>query len=550
MQQAQQQAQAQAQAQAQQQQAQLVQALLAQAGMAGGPKRPGPPKPKKRVAQPLHLVPESPAITAAGDHDRRLDLLLRRRRIEVQVATAHEQPARKKVRMYVTHRHAHQPGAGGAQGGGGEPPQWSLHISGRADPDTPADPLAAALAALQQSGQSGPGAQAAAVAAAAAASRQGGAFPFTSLWRRVTLTLRYRREAAAAAAAAQEQPRTRRASQQQQQAGGGDEFDEEEVVVWEKSRHRGPHREELQLMRAGSAPVRATIRLEPDNTPPRFRLPPALAQAVGTAYDTRKGASLAVERQLPPGKPGKLVLTPQIAAALGQPAGAEVARGDVIGLVANVLEPMEPVVITHDIDFSSPPPCGARHCYEFTLDMPTKMAERAHPALEAMAAQMERELEEHDKELAAALGVLQEARRRRNLLLGFSQEPAAFIDGLVAAQARDLRAATGAGSVVNGRQVFETPRRSDAFSAGWVEEAVLKHLLRKKTEHAAAGAQAHMAAAQLQMQEQARLQQLLLQQQAGGGGLGQLGGGLQAVPMQAAMLQGAGQQAQQPPQGM
>jgi hypothetical protein len=70
-----------------------------------------------------------------------------------------------------------------------------------------------------------------------------------------------------------------------------------------------------------------------------------------------------------------------------------------------------------------------------------------------------------------------------------------------------LRAATGQGAVRDGHQVFETPRRSEAFNAGWVEEAVLMHLVRKKQ-----AAQAATAAAAQAAQQQA-LQDLLLQQQ-------------------------------------
>jgi hypothetical protein len=46
------------------------------------------------------------------------------------------------------------------------------------------------------------------------------------------------------------------------------------------------------------------------------------------------------------------------------------------------------------------------------------------------------QLEEPDRELAAALTALNEARRRRAMLLGFSQEPANFIDAVMAAQVR------------------------------------------------------------------------------------------------------------------
>jgi hypothetical protein len=201
-------------------------------------------------------------------------MLLRRRRIEVQVATGDEPPVRKKVRVYVVHTHANQPGHGG---GGAEPPRWGLHLSGRVDPDNTLDWQASMHAAALAAVQSG-GATSAAMEAAQRVAKQAGAHPFTSLWRRVTVTIRYH--------GAQQQ------QQQQQQGGGGGGgggggAEEEEVVVWEKARHRGPHK----LWRIGSRPASVLIRLEPDNSPPRFRRGPVAPPSGRRARPRRLGAA-------------------------------------------------------------------------------------------------------------------------------------------------------------------------------------------------------------------------------------------------------------------
>ncbi|GBF97260.1 hypothetical protein Rsub_09951 [Raphidocelis subcapitata] len=341
----------------QQQQANLVQALmqLAPKGRAGM----GLSKPKKRQGPaPTHLVPESPAVVALGEQEHKADLLLKRRRLEVQaVMSMWEPPLRKTVRVYITHKHANQPGSDGdgdgdGDGGGAaaagaarEPPQWSLHLSGRVDPDVPADHVAnVALEALKTGGQ------AAMQVAAATAARQGAAaHPFTSLWRRVTIALQYKRGGGSGGG-----------------GGGGSgggaaegEPDEEEVIVWEKSRHKGPHKEELQLLRAGTTPARVTVKLEPDNTPPRFRLPPLLAAAVGSAYDTRHNACKALDRlllqhhhQQHPGAPppARLVPPPAVAEMLGVPRGRETARADLMETLAGVLQPVEPHLLTYDVE--------------------------------------------------------------------------------------------------------------------------------------------------------------------------------------------------------
>jgi hypothetical protein len=68
-------------------------------------------------------------------------------------------------------------------------------------------------------------------------------------------------------------------------------------------------------------------------------------------------------------------------------------------------------------------PAGAPTCPTPPNHLPT------HPPTHPTA-----QLEGPDRELQAALAALNEARRRRTLLLGFSQDPAAFVDAAMAAQ--------------------------------------------------------------------------------------------------------------------
>ena len=384
-------------------------------------------------------MPESAAVVALGELERKADLLLKRRRLDLQAVLAAEAPLRKQVRIYVTHRR--YDGGDGAGGGDGaaeaeggavdaeqkqegeeqqqqqqskqrrqpaprDPPRWSLHVSGRVDPDVPADHvMTAALAALQSGG---PGAMQA--AAAAAAQRGAAGHAFTSLWRRVTITLHYKRQKQqqqqqeegkeaqpkqqlkqeegapkpsprlsrrrSAQLEQQQQAKGQQQQQQQQQAmeedvkqeqqqqqqegeeedEEGEQEEEEEVIVWEKARHRGPHRDELQVMRAGAAPARVTVRLEPDTTPPRFALPPPLAALLKTPYETRAHAARALLRHMRDAgmvslaDPKILTPSPDVAAALGLEPGAELERAKLIEVVAGLLEPMAPYALTHEVE--------------------------------------------------------------------------------------------------------------------------------------------------------------------------------------------------------
>jgi hypothetical protein len=100
-----------------------------------------------------------------------------------------------------------------------------------------------------------------------------------------------------------------------------------------------------------------TALTPPPCRPPRpRRLPPALAQLLKTPYETRTGAAKALDALMQeqgmtaPGNPQRLAPTGAVAAALGRKAGAEFDRGDLLDVVAGVLDPMEPMVLTHEVE--------------------------------------------------------------------------------------------------------------------------------------------------------------------------------------------------------
>jgi hypothetical protein len=95
----------------------------------------------------------------------------------------------------------------------------------------------------------------------------------------------------------------------------------------------------------------------PHYSSPTYRVPPALAALIGTGpFETRFAAAKALDKYMAaqgmraPGKPSRLAPSAELAAALARPAGAAFERADLMEVVAAVLEPMEPFLLTHDIE--------------------------------------------------------------------------------------------------------------------------------------------------------------------------------------------------------
>ena len=90
-----------------------------------------------------------------------------------------------------------------------------------------------------------------------------------------------------------------------------------------------------------------------------------------------------------------------------------------------------------------------------------------------------------DEKIKALLEKLDDLRRRRAFLLGFSHAPTEFINSMVASQARDLRHVSA-----TQLQVAEAPLRHEVFQGKWVDDAAMRYL----SQRAQAQRQAQLAA--------------------------------------------------------
>ncbi|KAI7844319.1 hypothetical protein COHA_002117 [Chlorella ohadii] len=176
------------------------------------------------------LIPDSQLFTQLQDAERRVDMLISRKKHELQemYASFRRGPpgsaqaagsARKKLRVYIRSEHYHQQNAADAA----EPPSWTLFMSGR-------------LLGKASEAEEG----------------HHHKHHFTHYVKRVEIQL------------------------DPAQYPGDTGYSK-----WEKPRHEREQREAVTMSRLGSAPVEVTIKIELDHQPSQWRLSPALAGALG-----------------------------------------------------------------------------------------------------------------------------------------------------------------------------------------------------------------------------------------------------------------------------
>lgn len=197
--------------------------------------------------QVAHVIPESALFNKLAEAERKIDLLTKRKRTDIQEALSHPDHTRKRLRLYIYNQHLNQqPQPAGAKA---DPQQWVLCIYGRLENATDA-PSAGSSGQLASHPQ-----------------RHG--HPFTSLIKRIEVRL----------------------DPQQYPGASG-------KAVWEKCKHRGPHKDMLEIRRPGNKPVEASIQIEVDWNPMRYKLPANLANILGIQFETKPKVMAAVWRYI------------------------------------------------------------------------------------------------------------------------------------------------------------------------------------------------------------------------------------------------------------
>ncbi|KAL0344132.1 UNVERIFIED_CONTAM: SWI/SNF complex component SNF12 [Sesamum angustifolium] len=194
-------------------------------------------------------------------------------------------------------------------------------------------------------------------------------------------------------------------------------YPDNHLIIWDSARSPAPH-EGFEVKRKGDQEFTASIRLEMNYMPEKYKLSAALTELLGIEVDTR----------------------PRIIAAVWHYVKAR-----------KLQCPDDPS--------------------SFNCDLPLQKRE-----LNALLANTEKtkEIDACDEAICAAIRKIHEHRRRRAFFLGFSQSPMEFINALIDSQNKDLKLVSGEAS-----RNAEKERHSDFFNQPWVEDAVIRYLNRK-----------------------------------------------------------------------
>ncbi|XP_051140862.1 SWI/SNF complex component SNF12 homolog [Andrographis paniculata] len=365
------------------------------------------------------ILPESALYTQLLEFESQVDSALTRKKIDIQEALKMPSYIQKTLRIYVFNTFANQirtmpkkPNA--------EPPTWTLKIVGRILEEG-MDPEQAAL--MQKSSASYP--------------------KFSTFFRRVTITLDQK------------------------------VYPDNHLIIWDSARSPAPH-EGFEVKRKGDQEFTASIRLEMNYTPEKFKLSPALMELLGIEVDTRARIMTAIwqyvkARKLQcPDDPSSFFCDPPLQKVFGE---NKIKFTAVTQRITPHLFHAQPIHLEHRIKLSGNSPVGTA-CYDVLVDVPFPIQRE----LNALLANTEKtkEIDSCDEAICLAIRKIHEHRRRRAFFLGFSQSPVEFINALIDSQNKDLKLVTGEAS-----RSAEKERHSEFFNQPWVEDAVIRYLNRK-----------------------------------------------------------------------
>ncbi|KAK4417895.1 SWI/SNF complex component SNF12 [Sesamum alatum] len=371
---------------------------------------------QERVAA---ILPESALYTQLLEFESRVDAALTRKKIDIQEALKTPTYIQKTLRIYVFNTFANQirtipkkPNA--------EPPTWTLRIVGRILEEG-VDPDQAAM--MQNSSSSYP--------------------KFSSFFKRVTITLDQKL------------------------------YPDNHLIIWDSARSPAPH-EGFEVKRKGDQEFTASIRLEMNYVPEKYKLSAALTELLGIEVDTRPRIIAAVwhyvkARKLQcPDDPSSFNCDVPLQKVFGE---GKIKFTAVTQKITPHLFPPQPIHLEHRIKLSGNSPVGTA-CYDVLIDVPFPIQRE----LNALLANTEKtkEIDACDEAICAAIRKIHEHRRRRAFFLGFSQSPIEFINALIDSQNKDLKLVSGEAS-----RNAEKERHSDFFNQPWVEDAVIRYLNRK-----------------------------------------------------------------------
>lgn len=250
-------------------------------------------------------------------------------------------------------------------------------------------------------------------------------------------------------------------------------YPENHVISWENSGSATLH-EGFEVKRKGDMEFTATIRLELNCVPEKFKLSTTLSQVLGIEVETRAKVVTALwhyvkfKRLQDPNDPSLFICDFLLRKLFGEEKIKFTAASQKL---SQHLFPLQPLQFEHRVKLSGSNPSG-NTCYDVVVDVPLPLQQEMSSFLTSM--EKCQDIDAYNDTIAAAVKKIHEHHRRRAFFLGFSHSPAEFVNTLVASQRKDLKVVAG-----DAIRDAEKEGRSEFFNQSWVEDAVVQYLNRK-----------------------------------------------------------------------
>eukprot|EP00049_Salpingoeca_infusionum_P003092 m.63419 g.63419 ORF g.63419 m.63419 type:complete len:414 (+) comp11948_c0_seq1:145-1386(+) len=250
---------------------------------------------------------------------------------------------------------------------------------------------------------------------------------------------------------------------------GGDMADKDRSVDWIKS-SASVSADGFSISRVSTLPVTATISLELDHSPRKYKLHSLLASILGihTATEATVNRKLweyiKTHNLLSDGR-DEVQCNPYLQEAFGCDT-FEV--GEMSQKIKSALYPPLPVVLRHVIGHNPTPTALDETIVDIDCELLDGFASRRQALM--LTEDTHQALQDHDTTITNLLDAISKMKDKREFMEGFAQDPQRFILSCMASQDQDKQIQ----QVAPGR--FGARRQTAAFTQPWAAEAVLKYL--------------------------------------------------------------------------
>ncbi|VDD81831.1 unnamed protein product [Mesocestoides corti] len=384
-------------------------------------------KKKRRLADRLltkavrQIIPESESYMELLEVEKKLDLVLMRKRLTLQESL--KQPLKTKRILRVMLSSTFKPGTidsigpDGQPANDGSPPGWELKVEGQLLEKPPGQPNGAPTIDLKYRRK------------------------FSTFFKSLVIELDH-------------------------ELYGPDNH----LVEWHRTSSTA-ETDGFQVKRSGDSNVRCTILLMLDYQPPQYKLDPRFARILGLHTGTRSQIFYALWNYI---KVHRLQDSHEkdfinCDAYLEQVFGCQRMRfAEIPSRIIQLQQAPDPIVINHVI-VNDPEDPNKTLCYDIEVEVVSMICYGLPPSNQCLNYLIE--LAAIDNKIFELVEQINQMKVHREFYLEFSQDPHTFITRWLASQSHDLQQMTDA---TPGHP--EQERHADFYDASWVHEAVKRYL--------------------------------------------------------------------------